>query len=338
MLEKFLSVDRASIHLQVPANRLNAATSDILSALTIREGAIAMQQSQFQPAFEKSVRDIEVMRARKTDELKQIDVAAEAAEREAIPLLEQLDETLKAEAERAIDAAEIEQNDFASKEKTDLLCRRISAEVASALQASGQKYAEKIQTLIERAISQEAERWKEISSSLGEIMQGIETRFTPDAPTAEAASTISGGLGAVALFTGFGGVYSGYRAAGLKGIATGGAATIATNIGTMLVVGIVGSFSAVFAAPLFIVGILSSYFAGDLVTNYFFGDEKIKKFRASFKKTTLEQIDKQLAEQGTRDDVLAQIKAEFENLKQKAHREIESTLSDTQETLKRDAN
>lgn len=335
-LEEFLSKERGAIFLQVPLNRLQAATGDVIAALTIRENALEMQQAQFEEAFQKSVQEIEALRVRKTEELKQIDVAAERVELQVIPMLEQMDETLKAEAARAIDAAEIEHHDLSSKESTERTCKRIGEQVARALQSVGQKNAEKIQTLIEKAIAEEAERWKDFSESLSTMMKGIETRFTGASGENESsggAKAVETGLGAVAVLTGFGAMYSGYKVAGWKGIATGGAAMIATNIGTMIAVGLVSSFAAAFAGPILIIGIISSYFAGGWLTKVIFGDEKIKRFRENFKKTTLEQIDRHLTEQGTREQVLQQIKETFLNLKEKAHQEIESTLSDTQETL-----
>ncbi|NER05865.1 MAG: dynamin family protein, partial [Okeania sp. SIO3C4] len=76
-LEKFLTQERGATFLQVPLNRAIASGGEVINAIKLQENALAMQQEEFDNAYEKSVADIEALRERSNEEIKLIDKAAQ---------------------------------------------------------------------------------------------------------------------------------------------------------------------------------------------------------------------------------------------------------------------
>lgn len=329
-LEKFLSEERGSIFLQVPINRLLSASSEILSSFKIREGALQMRQTDFNAAHEKTFKEIEVLRQRKNAEMQRLDQAARQVEMEVKPLIGQLDETFKAAATDILDTAEISNEDVANQAAMTKLVERLNAQIQSAVQSATQKQLEKIQLVVQRGVTAEAMRWTDFSDEMNVMSKTIEGRFGIGNLEMQ-DTTVTQGVGIVATLFGFGGAYTGYKVAGWKGAGAGAVASIGVGLGTLIAIGLVaGTFLAL---PVLIIGTLAALPAGGWLTRKMFGDEGVKKFREQFKKTVLENLEQQLSAQSVEQKIIAEVDKAFNELKDKIHLEVESTLNDTEKTL-----
>ncbi len=329
-LEKFLSEERGAVFLQVPINRILTASHDILSAFKIREGALSMKTVDFDQAYNKTLQEIERLRERKDDEMQKVDDAARAVENNIKPLVLELDEIFRQSAADVIDNADFTETEIATKESTAKLIERINREIQSATQTASKSQLEKIQLQVQRGVTAEAMRWSDFSEAMAQMSRGIEGRFGADEAVSN-ENAVTQGAGIIATIMGLGGAYTGYQVAGWKGAAAGGAASIGVGIGTAIALTVVAG--TVLALPVLIVGTLLALPAGSWITKKIFGGGKIKTFRESLKKQVLENLERQLAAGGVEQKIIQEIDRVFDDLKNKIHREVEATLSDTEKTL-----
>ena len=328
-LEKFLTQERGATFLQVPVNRAIGSSSEILATLKLQENALAMKQEEFRAAYDKSVADIKGLRDRSAEEMKRIDEASENVKRYVQPLIEQLEEALKQAAERTIVSVDIKPAELRNKKAlTDKLGRLVS----NAVEKAAQTQAEKIQSEIEQGLLQEVKRLEDFANSVDLVLQRIEMHFLSinAADTAKTTETGEDIVAAIAVVTGMGGVWAGFREAGVKGAALGAAGSIGTAFTAYTVAIMLG---LPLAFPVFVaVTVLSMLTSRELV-KVVFGSDRVEHFKENYKKAVLQEIEKQLRQNRIEPKVNEQISEIFFALKQKVRQEVDSLLDNTQNQL-----
>jgi GTPase SAR1 family protein len=328
-LETFLTQERGATFLQVPLNRAIASATEILTTLNIQENALAMKQEDFREAHDKSVTEIEALRTRNAEEMKLIDAACEQVKQRVQPLVWHLENEIKRAAEDKIASTDIRPAELGNKKEVS---QKLGHKVSEAVQKAAQNQAAKIQVEIELGLVKEVERLQEFAKSVNQVLQGIEMQFISVEATSTAKKTASGEsfAAALAVLTGFGGIWSGYREAGLKGATIGAAGSFGTAFAAGIIAGMIGlpvTFPVMIA-----VGVLS-FFTGGQLAKAVFGGERVESFKANYREAVLAEIDKQLRESRIDQKVNTQIVETFETLKRKVHQEVESLLDNTQNTL-----
>src|SRR5262249_3642702 len=128
--------------------------------------------------------------------------------------------------------------------------------------------------------------------SVGQFLQHLGERFgRAEAPDSHRRSTGEGVAGALAVFTGFGGIWSGYREAGAKGAAVGAVGSMGIFFGYGMLMGML-SLPITWPAVI-VVGVLS-FFTGGWLTRKIFGGNQVKLFKETYKAHVLEEITRQL--------------------------------------------
>jgi GTPase SAR1 family protein len=329
-LEKFLTQERGAILLQVPVNRAISSSQEILSTISIQENALTMKQEEFQAAYEKSVAEIAAIRDRQTKEVKLIDGAAANVKLLAKPLIYNLPAELKQAAKEAIQSTPIEAKDLKDEKA---LAKKMNDRVSKALQRAGDRLSQKIQNEVQQGIDREVERLKDFAKSVEQALTNIEMEFaeiqaSSTRKTTAAAEAITAAL---SVFTGFGGIWSGYRVAGIKGAAVG----VGASIGTAFVGGMIAALlglNPVTLPVLLAVGV-TSIFTGDGLAKMMFARDRAENFKADYTEKMLQEIDKQLREQRLEQKIDEQITVPFELLKETLRQEVEALLDNTQKTL-----
>ncbi|MBD2207433.1 dynamin family protein [Calothrix sp. FACHB-1219] len=328
-LEKFLTQERGVILLQVPANRAIASSTEILKTLDIQESSLQMKQEEFQVAYDNSVAEIEAIRNKQTEEMKLIDRSAEDVKYRVRPLINQLPDELKQAATKAIDQANIDSKGLKNIKK---LTENLGKEVSKSVQKAGQKLSEKIQLEIQQGLAKEVERLSEFVEAVDQALNNIEMQFVQ----IEADATRKRGAGAhaaaaaIAVFTGLGGVYTGYREAGAKGALIGAGGSLGTLFGAGALIGLIG---LPLTWPVLIAAILVSTFTGGWLAKVVGGGDRVETFKENFKQKVLEEITKQLQDKHLEQTVNNHIYDTFDALKQKVRQEVDSLLDNTQNTL-----
>lgn len=328
-LEKFLTEERGATFLQVPVNRAIASANEILKTLKLRANALSMRQDEFRAAHDKSVQEIQSLRGKNAEEMKRIDAAATEVRCRVQPYVAQLEDELKRAAASAIDATEIKSTELTNK---TAISNKLGNKVSDAIQKAAQRQSEKIQQEIEIGLVKEVNRLQNFAENLLEGLQRIEMQFTSIDASTGAKTTAAGEsiAAALAVFTGFGGIWSGYKEAGVKGAAVGAAGSFGTAFVGGMIAGLLG-FPVTF--PVMVVIGVASIFTGGKLARAVFGGDQVANFKNNYKEAALKEIEKRIRENRLDVKVNEQISQTFETLKQKVRQEVESLLDNTQNTL-----
>jgi len=329
-LEQFLTEDRAAILLQVPVNRITNSAQELISKINIQENALKMSQEKFQKSYDHSVAEIQEIRRRKKAEMALIDKAADNVKYRVQPLIYQLPIILKQATETAIDVTPIEQGEV---KRPKVLQDKFARAVTNAVQKATRQFSEKIQGEIQQGIDREVERLQDFTTSIDEAFNKIEMQFVDIQSDTQKKTTTRGEAitAALSVFTGFGGIWSGYRIAGIKGSLVGAGASVATFFGAGMLAGLLGL--ATFGLPLIIATGVVSIFAGDWLAKLVFTKEMERNFKTNFQEAIIKAIDKQLQEKHIEQEISNLISDPFIMLKRTLSQEIESLLDDTEHKL-----
>lgn len=238
-LEQFLARERGAIELQVPLNRVIASAGEILSTINIQENALKMKLEDFEKTYETSIQEISELRRRKKEEMQLIDRAAENVRYNVRPLLNKLEEELKQTAIQVIDSTTITSKEVSNKKA---LTEKLGRKVSNSLQNTGQKLADKIQTEIQKGLAEEIDRLQDFANSVVTVLNRIEMQFVDVEADAKRKRSAGGEAvaAALAVFTGFGGIWAGFRIAGVKGAAVGAVGSFGTAFGAGMLAASIG--------------------------------------------------------------------------------------------------
>lgn len=330
-LEKFLTQERGAIVLQVPVNRVLTSSAEILKTISMQEGGLGMKQEDFNAAYEASVAELAALRKRKVEEMQKIDAATEQTRQKVKTLLNQLEAQLKQAAEQVIESTTITDSDL-NKTKIEGFKDKLGRQVANAVRSAGQNLAEKIQLEIQQGLAIEVERLSDFTGTVDQTLHDIEMQFVKVAAdgTRKTTSSVEAITAAVSVYTGWGGIWSGYRAAGWKGAGIGAAASFGTYFGAGLLIGLVG---LPISWPFVLSVGITSFFTGDWLARKILARDLVQNFKANYKQAVFEEIPKQLTSSPINQKVNDYISDTFTALKQKLNQEIEALLNDTQNTL-----
>ncbi|MEZ2228939.1 MAG: dynamin family protein [Microcoleus sp.] len=328
-LEKFLAEERGATVLQVPINRAIASATEILKTISIQENGLAMEGEKFDAAYDKSVAEIKELRSKKAKEMGLIEDAAENVKHEVQPLVVSLEGELKQAVNRVITATEIDPSELSNKKA---LQEKLARKVSNAVQKAALEISEKIRDQIEHGLVEEVNRLQEFTKTVDQALQHIEMQFiSVDVDEKEEKNAVVGGLAAaLAIYTGFGGISSGYQEAGYKGAAVGAVGSVGTMVAAGVIAGVIGFPVTI---PVVIAVSVLSYFTGGWLTKTVFGGERVEHFKENYRKEALELIENQLKQNHIDRQVNQQIDNTFGALKQKVRQEVETLLENTQSTL-----
>lgn len=326
-LERFLTEDRGAVFLQVPTNRILSTSAEILKTLDITENSLNMKKEEFRAKHQEVTEELNKLRNKKSTELDKIGKSAEEAYAAIVPLASNMWPRLQAAAAEVIDGANITPGDI-DKNKLEATQKRIMEDVNDRLKQEGQVIAESIQHEIESKLEAETVRLQDFSDEVSRTVEKIHDMFTiVNNKQAQGGEAIAA---AVSVFTGFGGIWSGYRYAGTKGALVGAGASLGTAIGGGLLIAALGiplAWPAVLA-----IGVIS-VFTGGWLTKKMFGGNQVEKFKTDMKETLRKDIERLERENDFSVKIKAQINEAFAQLKGKVESEVDSVIDDTQNTF-----
>ncbi len=331
-LEEFLTHTRGAIELQVLANRIMGTGDEIVKRITIELGALDMAQQEFDDAYERALRELASLRRRREEELANIDEAEKRTKKRLEPMVGHLEDDIRKAAEAVIDDAAVTAEEI-KKDRVGELTERLGKQVSDAVSQSARRSGERLQIEIERDLQMEIERLYDFANTVGETLHGIEMRF--GSVEADASAKHSAGAeslaAAISVFTGFGGIWSGYREAGLKGAAVGGVASVGTAIVGFKIAALAGLTTL--SLPLILVLGAASFITGGFAAQRLFGADRVDRFKSNYKSALLERLDEQLQEEHLDRKVMENVHELYDALKDKLVGELTVSIDQTQSTL-----
>lgn len=330
-LERFLTEERGVIVLKVIVDRIKVSSKRVLEKIGIQKGALTMRQEDFNRTYAASVAEIKTLRERQKEELSSIDEAVVRTREMVRPLLEGLEGEIKEAAVKAVDAAPLTPADLKDANHAAFM-EKMAKRVSDALQGVSKTLSEKMQAVIQRELVGEAGRLQAFSSSVGEVLRRIEMQFVDIEASSDGKRdpAAEGIVAALSVMTGMGGMWSGYKAAGVKGGVAGAVGSFGTFVGTGMLIALVG---LPISWPVIIAAGVISIFTGGWLAKAIFPKDATENFKTNYKAEVLNQIDVQLKAQRVDRIVNDHITESFEALKRRVKEEVETALDQTQRNL-----
>lgn len=331
-LEKFLTEDRGAITLSVPVNRIKTSSIEIIKAIELREGALAMQKDEFDKKYDLAIREIENVRKNREIEFGRINETSQRTFADLVPAIKNYWPSVQTAASDAIDSVHLtpEEANSNSKETQE----RLTRVVKNAMTKVSQQLSERIQETINGALKDEAERLSGFENSFFEATDKIQDLFTVDVKTSTGTDVVISSLATGMIGFGIGGVYMGFKEAGWKGGLLGGA-TGFVGFAAVKVLAVALAVPATWPVLLITCAVagLVSTFTSKWAIGKLFPDKAVEKYKNNFKAAVEKEIANMRAQENFSENVRTQVDNAFTALKEKLRIETENILTDTQNQL-----
>jgi hypothetical protein len=331
-LQRFLTEERGPVMLQVPLNRVLTIAGQVLTALTLRENGLQMERDQFAAAYDQSTQQITELRQKKRAEMTQIDQARVAVMTKVRPLIDGLQDELIKAAEEAIDKVSISRTDVQGAENQKKLTARLNAAVTDVIKNASHRFVDRVQSEVQQGLDAEVDRLRGFTTDVDDVISGVTAQFTAITSNTDAQRNtgVETALAAASLYTGFGGIWSGYRKGGAAGAVVGGA----TSVGVLIATGaLLGILAIPVTLPIVVVAAIIGTLTGGRVVELVMANTIIKNFRQNYRDKLCEEIARQITSQNVPRRVNDEIMQAFDTLKNKFAEEIEAVLDNTEKTL-----
>lgn len=336
-LETMLTKERGVIALQILANKITNSGTEILRSVVMQENALMMANDEFMEKYEKAIGEIDDIRNKKRQEFVKINDAANKVFSDLQPVLDSYWTNIEQAAMEVIDNFQMSSDDF-KKDQLKMVTAKLTDKIKESIEAKAQLICEQIQNSINVAISVETERLQGFEDEFFQSVARIQEMFTISERVSKNGSGIDKGIGAALGSFGVGGLFLGFREAGLKGALLGGvtgfAGFYATFYTAMFFTGVLG-ITAALPATLCLMAIagLAGTFSANFAVDKILVKERIDKYKTNFKTQVKKQFHEMKLNNDFTEAVRRQVFSAFEGLKGKIENETEIILRDTQETL-----
>lgn len=339
-LETMLTKERGTITLQIMANKVINAGTEVLSSITLRQNALAMEYDEFMEKYKSSTEEIEDLRRLKRQEFVKINNAANQVFENLMPILDNYWRTIEEAAMQVIDNFEMTQDDL-KPNKLKTIHKKLNDKIKETIENKAQLICEQIQNEINIAISDEAQRLQDFEDEFFAAVARIQQLFAVSEKHKTNGGVADQIIGATIGTAGsvMGGIFLGFREAGIKGALLGGSTGFAsftlTYYAAIFFTGILGVSTIAVPVTLCLVAIagLTGTFTGKFAVDKLLVKERISKFKEDFKSQVRKQFHEMKVTTDFTETVRQQVVTAFDGLKSKIEDEAENILSDTQDTL-----
>ncbi len=362
-LERMLLDERGAISLSVQTNKVMTACVEVVKVLELYDKSGKMSREEFEEKYYEAKKAFEEIRKKRNEEEHKIDIGSEAATQKVKDILEDFwKEAVEGACDIvdrvAITAEDLEENKIEATEK------RISGQINKYLDNAQTLLYDRFQVLLNEAAGAEVEKieeyegrfFKEVSLAHKEFSGNAEgedsKKDNEDLFISSAANTGGVVLSAILannmLGAAAGGIYTGYKEAGVKGALVGGISTMGGTLAAVsLISTVVGSAaSAAFAWPILIGGGVIGALTGKLALGTIFGqgkeiptifwqskEKRIVKFRDAYKEALRKSMREQKESCELEKALCKEVAGVFDVLRMSMNVETEQILRNTENAL-----
>jgi GTPase Era involved in 16S rRNA processing len=336
-LETMLTKERGSITLQILANKIISSGSEIINSIVLRENSLMMETDEFMDKYNAAIEEIDVIRTKKREEFVRINEAANKVFESLQPILDGYWTQIEETAMQVIDDYPMSADDL-KRDKLKIVYSKLTEKIKENIENKAQIICEQIQNEINVALSDEAERLQSFEDEFFASVARIQEMFSVSGRHSRNGGVVDSIIGVAIGSVGTGGLFIGFREAGIKGALLGGAAGFAGFYATFYAAVYLAGFLGIAAAgpvTLCIMAIagLAGTFTGKLSVDKLLVQERIDKYKNSFKSSVSKQFHEMKISSDFSETVRQQVFGSFEGLKRKIEEETEIILKDTQKTL-----
>ena len=336
VLETMLTQERGVITLQILANKIISSGSELINSIIIRENSLMMETDEFMDKYTAAIEEIDDIRTKKRAEFVRINDAANKVFQGLQPILDSYWVQIEETAMKVIDAYPMSAEDL-KKDKLKIVYSKLTERIKENIENKAQLICEQIQNEINIALSDEAERLQSFEDEFFASVTRIREMFSVPQKRARNGGVVDQIIGVSIGTVGAGGLFIGLREAGIKGALLGGAAGFAGFYATFYAAFSLATVLGIAAGPVVLciaaVAGLAGTFTGKFSVDKLLVQERIDKYKASFKQSVKKQFHEMKIHSDFSETVRKQVFASFQGLKSKIEDETEIILLDTQKTL-----
>lgn len=336
VLETMLTQERGVITLQILANKIISSGSELINSIIIRENSLMMETDEFMDKYTAAIEEIDDIRTKKRAEFVRINDAANKVFQGLQPILDSYWVQIEETAMKVIDAYPMSADDL-KKDKLKIVYSKLTERIKENIENKAQLICEQIQNEINIALSDEAERLQSFEDEFFASVTRIQEMFSVPQKRARNGGVVDQIIGVSIGTVGAGGLFIGLREAGIKGALLGGAAGFAGFYATFYAAFSLATVLGIAAGPVVLciaaVAGLAGTFTGKFSVDKLLVQERIDKYKASFKQSVKKQFHEMKIHSDFSETVRKQVFASFQGLKSKIEDETEIILLDTQKTL-----
>ncbi|MGN0693218.1 MAG: dynamin family protein, partial [Oscillospiraceae bacterium] len=335
VLETMLTQERGAISLQILANKIISSGSEVINAIVLRENALMMENDEFMEKYQLAIDEIEEIRTKKREEFVRINDAANRVFEKLQPILDDYWVQIEETAMQVIDDYQMSADDL-KREKMKIVYERLTDKIKENIENKAQLICEQIQNDINVGLSDEATRLQTFEDEFFASINRIQEMFRVNSRSARSGGAMDSVIGSVIGSVGIGGLFIGFREAGIKGALLGGLTGLTAWVATSFVlVSAVAGGMFLSPAGLCIMAIagLAGTFTGKFSVDKFLVQERIDKFKNNFKTQVKKQFHEMKINSDFTETVRRQVYNSFSSLKERIEEETEVILKDTQKTL-----
>lgn len=335
VLETMLTKERGSITLQILANKIISSGSEIINSIVIHENALVMETDEFMEKYQLAIEEIEEIRTKKREEFVRINNAANKVFEQLQPILDEYWVKIEETAIQVIDEYQMSAEDL-KREKLKTVYEKMTQKIKENIENKAQLICEQIQNDINIGLNEEAVRLQSFQDEFFESLARIQELFSVPAQNTRNGGVADSIIGSVIGTGGIGGLFIGFREAGVKGALLGGLTGLTTWLATsfLLVTTVAGG---VFLSPAALCVMALAGFAGTFTGKFavdrFLVQERIDKYKSSMKASVKKQFHEMKINSDFTESVRQQVYGSFSGLKTQIEEETEIILKDTQKTL-----
>lgn len=332
-LERFLVEERAFISLVQPVNKIKQTALELTRACAIRSDAIAMEKSDFISKCEKAEKEIIELRNNQVAELQNFSKAADLTYRKLQPEIETFWTEMHKVAEEIIDTYQVTESDLSTQNSASEVVQDIVSKVRKGIDAFTQNKSEYIQTCIDRDLKVEIDNLssfeEKLVSSLDQIQSNILEDHTVEVKTDD-LSTVDNSIIYYLnySFLGAGGLYQGFKKAGLKGALVGGIGSYVGVWGTAALLG-----SVLSGGWLLLVCVLMGKASGSWILDKFFHTDTVGILKEKLRKVISDELEKSKSSFDYAAEVRKQVDKMFSAAKENITKESDELIDRTQNQL-----
>ncbi len=335
VLETMLTQERGSITLQILANKIISSGSELINSIIIRENSLMMETDEFMEKYNAAIEEIDDIRTKKRAEFVRINDAANSVFEDLQPILDSYWVQIEETAMKVIDDYPMSADDL-KRDKLKIVYSKLTDRIKDNIENKAQLICEQIQNEINVALSDEAVRLQSFEDEFFASVSRIQEMFSVTQKRSRNGGVVDQIIGVAIGSVGTGGLFIGFREAGIKGALLGGLTGLTTWLATsfLLVTTVVGgAFLSPAGLCLMAIAGLAGTFTGKFSVDKLLVQERIDKYKAGFKQNVKKQFHEMKISSDFTETVRQQVYASFQGLKAKIEEETEVILLDTQKTL-----
>ena len=336
VLETMLTQERGVITLQILANKIISSGSELINSIIIRENSLMMETDEFMDKYTAAIEEIDDIRTKKREEFVRINEAANKVFQGLQPILDSYWVQIEETAMKVIDAYPMSAEDL-KRDRLKIVYSKLTERIKENIENKAQLICEQIQNEINVALSDEAERLQSFEDEFFASVARIQEMFSVPQKRSRNGGVVDQIIGVSIGTVGAGGLFIGLREAGIKGALLGGAAGFAGFYATFYAAFSLATVLGIAAGPVVLciaaVAGLAGTFTGKFSVDKLLVQERIDKYKASFKQSVKKQFHEMKIHSDFSETVRRQVFASFQGLKSKIEEETEIILLDTQKTL-----